>query len=65
MLKDGFKDNPEGYEQLASFHPIGRICEPSEIAEFIAYLASDVAGFITGSALQIDGGIGGRLMDPV
>ncbi|MEY9537997.1 NAD(P)-dependent dehydrogenase (short-subunit alcohol dehydrogenase family) [Bradyrhizobium diazoefficiens] len=37
--------------------PIGRIAEPAEIAEAVAYLASDVAGFVTGSALVIDGGM--------
>jgi NAD(P)-dependent dehydrogenase (short-subunit alcohol dehydrogenase family) len=65
MLRAGFEGNPEGYAQLAAIHPIGRIAKPEEIAEFIAYLASDKAGFITGSALQIDGGMGGRLHDPV
>ncbi|WP_249149825.1 SDR family NAD(P)-dependent oxidoreductase [Bradyrhizobium liaoningense] len=37
--------------------PIGRIADPGEIAEAVAYLASDVAGFVTGSALVIDGGM--------
>ena len=35
---------------------IPRMVAPSEIAEAIAYLASDVAGMITGTALMIDGG---------
>jgi NAD(P)-dependent dehydrogenase (short-subunit alcohol dehydrogenase family) len=65
MLREGFKDDPEGYAELARMHPIGRIAKPEEVAEFIAYLASPQAGFITGSALQIDGGMGGRLHDPV
>ncbi|MBS0248649.1 MAG: SDR family oxidoreductase [Proteobacteria bacterium] len=37
--------------------PIGRIAEPEEMAEAVAYLASDVAGFVTGTALVIDGGM--------
>lgn len=65
MLRAGFEGNPEGYAELAALHPIGRIARPEEIAEFIAFLASAQAGFITGSALQIDGGMGGRLHDPV
>lgn len=65
MLRDGFRANPEGLAELASMHPIGRIAHPEEIAEFIAFVASPAAGFITGSALAIDGGIGGRLHDPV
>lgn len=65
MLREGFAGNPGGYEQLSAMHPIGRVARPEEIAEFIAYLASPAAGFITGSALAIDGGMGGRLHDPV
>ncbi len=38
-------------------HPIGRIATPDEIATAVLYLASDEAGFITGTALPIDGGI--------
>lgn len=65
MLRAGFEGKPEAYAELAALHPVGRIARPEEIGEFIAYLASDKAGFITGSALQIDGGIGARLHDPV
>ncbi|GMH75125.1 hypothetical protein TL16_g06659 [Triparma laevis f. inornata] len=66
MLMDGFKDNPSGYDKLASFHPIGRIGTPREIGEFVCFLSNSInAGFVTGSALAIDGGIGGRLQDPV
>jgi len=36
--------------------PLGRLGEPEEIAGLVAYLASDRAGFITGSSLTIDGG---------
>jgi 3-hydroxybutyrate dehydrogenase len=36
--------------------PIGRILEPSEVAHAVAYLCSDGAAGITGSALTIDGG---------
>ncbi len=37
--------------------PLGRMGKPAEIAELIAFLASDAASFITGVAYQIDGGI--------
>jgi acetoacetyl-CoA reductase len=36
--------------------PVGRLGEPDEIARAVAYLASDEAGFITGSTLSINGG---------
>jgi len=37
-------------------YPQGRLGEPVDIAEGVAYLASDRAAFVTGSALVIDGG---------
>jgi 3(or 17)beta-hydroxysteroid dehydrogenase len=41
---------------LASFHPIGRIGEPQEIAAGVVFLASDESSFMTGAELVIDGG---------
>lgn len=38
-------------------HPIGRVAQPSEIADAVAYLASDKASFITGADLKVDGGV--------
>ena len=37
-------------------HPIGRIGKPEEVADLIMYLASNLAGWITGSTYSIDGG---------
>ena len=37
-------------------HPLGRAGEPEEIADLIAFLASDRAGWITGETISIDGG---------
>ena len=39
------------------FVPLGRQGEPREIAGVVAYLASDKAAYITGQAINIDGGI--------
>ena len=47
----------ETMAQLAAAQPIGRMGEPSEIAALVAFLCSDEAGFITGSAYDIDGGV--------
>ncbi len=43
--------------QFEEKHPVGRIATPEEIAAAVLYLASDDAGFVTGIALPIDGGI--------
>jgi acetoacetyl-CoA reductase len=43
-------------ERILPFIPVGRVGEPEEIARAVAFLASDKAGFITGSTLSINGG---------
>lgn len=39
-----------------SRHPVGRLGRPEEVAALAAYLASDESAFMTGAALQLDGG---------
>jgi NAD(P)-dependent dehydrogenase (short-subunit alcohol dehydrogenase family) len=43
-------------QRLKEFAPMKRIATPEEIGRAIVYLSSSHAGFITGAALQIDGG---------
>ena len=50
-------DDPASLEQmLCDYAPMKRIAKPDEIASSVLYLASVESEFITGSALQIDGG---------
>jgi NAD(P)-dependent dehydrogenase (short-subunit alcohol dehydrogenase family) len=41
---------------LVAAHPIGRLGEAEEVAELVAWLASDRASFVTGSYHPVDGG---------
>lgn len=43
-------------ERSRSTHPLGRVAQPEEIADLIAFLASDRASWITGVTYSIDGG---------
>jgi NAD(P)-dependent dehydrogenase (short-subunit alcohol dehydrogenase family) len=44
-------------DRVLSFQPLQRIGTPEEIANFVAFVASDEASFITGAELVIDGGM--------
>lgn len=45
---------------VLAVHPLGRVGTPAEIANVVAFVASDEASFITGAALLIDGGLSAR-----
>ena len=51
------KEHPELMKQLLSEIPLGRMAQPDEIGELAVYLASDAAGYVTGSTFFIDGGM--------
>ena len=46
----------ERAKAYADSFPIARLGEPSEVAELVAFLASDRAAYITGASLDINGG---------
>ena len=46
----------EIHQEEAKLQPLGRLGQPEEVAEFVLFLASDKATFITGSLQVIDGG---------
>ena len=47
---------PEMHKLFTSRVPLGRLCEPADVAEVALFLASDEARFITGIAMDVDGG---------
>jgi NAD(P)-dependent dehydrogenase (short-subunit alcohol dehydrogenase family) len=48
---------PEEVRQyLKTLHPVGRFGKPEEVAAAVMYLCSDLAGFITGTGIVLDGG---------
>ena len=56
-LKKNYPGNEkEMFAKLEATQPIGRMAKPEEIAALAAYICSDEASFVTGSAFDIDGG---------
>lgn len=45
------------FDHLAAQVPLGRLGEPQEVANAVAFLASDQASFINGIELFVDGGM--------
>ncbi|MEL6967819.1 MAG: glucose 1-dehydrogenase, partial [Pseudomonadota bacterium] len=57
MLSDFMgEDTPEIRERFKSVIPLGRFSQPRDMANAALYLCSDEADFITGVALEVDGG---------
>ncbi len=55
--------NPEFYDYAVTQYPVGRAGVPDDIANAIAFLCADEAGFITGHPLVVDGGLSIQLQD--
>ena len=54
-------DSAEFYAKLGADIPLGRIGETDEAANVIVFLASDAASYLTGTSINIDGGLSGTL----
>ncbi len=51
----------EHYEKTGKTIPLGRVGEAEEVANVIAFLASDAASYVTGCCISVDGGLSGTL----
>jgi len=50
--------NPQSvYDACNQMHPLGRIAQPREIAEVVAFLAHESSSFVTGAIWTVDGGL--------
>jgi NAD(P)-dependent dehydrogenase (short-subunit alcohol dehydrogenase family) len=57
MLRGFVGGDEELLEKMGRRAPIGRLGEPAEVAEAIAWLLSDASSLVTGSTLDADGGV--------
>jgi 3-oxoacyl-[acyl-carrier protein] reductase len=48
---------PEGAKSVGEIVPLGRIGQPDDVADVVAFLASDAARYLTGQVIAVDGGL--------
>lgn len=49
---------------VARLHPLGRVGEPAEVAEVVAFLLGDAASYVSGAVIPVDGGRAAQGQDP-
>ncbi|HEY8151906.1 MAG TPA: glucose 1-dehydrogenase [Vicinamibacteria bacterium] len=63
LVEEWFRMQPDPAEaerKVTAVHPLGRLSTPMEVANLVAFVASDEASAITGAALAVDGGLSAR-----
>lgn len=56
LNRDAFRSNPRLHEHVLGKTPLRRLGTPNEVGAAVAYLASDLAAYVTGEILVLDGG---------
>lgn len=56
LIQASIDANPEFEERMISYIPMGRMCEPEDVAETVVWLCSDASRMVTGALLTVDGG---------
>jgi len=56
-MTEDMMDDKKLLAKFAERIPLGRVCEPQEVAAVIAFLARDDASFMTGANVAVDGGV--------
>ncbi len=56
MIERFERDDPDLVGRWMGAHPIGRFARPAEVADVVAWLASDRSSFVVGAAISVDGG---------
>lgn len=54
--RGAFDSYEESEEDWTEDIPLGRLGDPNKLGNLVAFLSSDLASFITGEAVMIDGG---------
>jgi NAD(P)-dependent dehydrogenase (short-subunit alcohol dehydrogenase family) len=57
MVERVIEADPEIEGQFTALEPVGRMGRPEEVASSVLWLCSEDAGFVTGHALVVDGGL--------
>jgi NAD(P)-dependent dehydrogenase (short-subunit alcohol dehydrogenase family) len=57
IWQERIQKEPNIFERLKRWYPLGRVGEPEDVANAALFLASDEASWITGIVLRVDGGL--------